>query len=83
MNGPDPFKRWAQDDEGRSTLVGLTYVETREYFALEKRDWADRASEGPGGALDVMNKRRKRFLMLYDRHETARARRMARPQAAV
>lgn len=78
MNGPDPFKRWAHDDEGRSILVGLTYVETREYFALEKRDWADRAGDAPAGALEVLNKRRKRFLMLYDRHEGARARRMAR-----
>ena len=61
MNGPDPFKRWAQDDEGRSTLVGLTYVETREYFALEKRDWADRASEGAAGALEVMEQAPQAF----------------------
>lgn len=62
-------------------LVGLTHVETREYFALETRDWANRPSDSPARTAEVLSKRRKRFLMLYDRHEAARVRRLARRPA--
>jgi len=66
------FRDLTTDAQGRVILVGLTYEETRFQVAYNRWAWRHRRTGPREGEPETLDRLRKRYLELHEKHQFAR-----------